>query len=1105
MAKGAKILVIDSNPATTKYLYQRSENAAFTMNVKTLAQDITDRTYTDPLPNGIASYYRVRPKTQDGVEGDWSNIEVVYPAPSTPVINISGKTETSITLTWNNQPFIKYYEILRNGVSIRSKAAGNELSGTTTTFTDSGLIGSTTYNYTVRAVNDTGSADGVVTATTNQPPSVSPNAITNFRVTNKTHNMIEFAWDEPYVGTRPFNYTMYVNGSAISVGQSQTYYRLTAENANGTPLKGNTTYLIDLTASNSSGATPRNTISMNVTTLADPVPTNPASASATRLSDTSIRITWSAVAGATKYRILVNGQTSMVIDNLSSTSYDWYGSYSNTGWTFTVMACNNSGCSSGTTTSKVWLPPTAPTNPRAEYQQTEKRMSVSVNATMQSGWSLNFYRNGSLITNQVSNIFYDYEVVAGQTYYYEIATIDYYGNLSMKVRTSSVTIPSSGVAPSAVRNLRVVNYVAGQYVDLAWDPPITGTTPISFTARIGSVSWSLGQGVTSGRINTSMTAPFSVEVYANNNAGAGPSSYVTVQAPSGSVPGIPGNFVQTSRTSSSITMSWSSPTSGTTPFSYYVKYKNRSTGSQQTYGPVSSTSATITGLSSGATYDMEVYATNSYGSGGSNYATAYTDSVSSTQPPSMPNGFTVSNKTANSLTLTWNPVSGATQYVLQVQKFSDNHNSGPIQNTWTTIYTGSATSYTHSGLSPHEYYSYKLTPKNSAGSGAYAHTGATTRYPSNSICANDDTGIESVVVADQDWIIVVCKATEGATSYQFLEGSTIKATKSGSDMISVGYDGEKYSYASWTSNAAPGSKITITIRARNSSGSTIKTTTLTQTLFPNIEGKYLELGSYNGKKILWRGMENHIWDPIFISDRIISFKAFDAKGDGTDGRGTTKQRANYGSNFYHRSNIKEWLNSSSYSVSYSHNAPTSSRVDANAYSSEPGFLYYWSERERKALKNYNWYAVCDTLDSSVKTSGSSAHNGSAGSMSNLYGNYATCYKVAETSGFVNLPNIEFMKRYFADAGKDNRAYPTAEAVSKNSESSSTSSYAKYWLADADTDGEGEDVVYVTATGTYSKDGNAYRGGFGVRPCIYVRGDSILGGSGTQSDPYKLVL
>lgn len=146
-----------------------------------------------------------------------------------------------------------------------------------------------------------------------------------------------------------------------------------------------------------------------------------------------------------------------------------------------------------------------------------------------------------------------------------------------------------------------------------------------------------------------------------------------------------------SATKNSVTISWSAVTGAT---SYDVLFNGT------TYR-VTGTSKTITGLTAGKSYSYAVRSNNAGGS--SSYSTAKTVSTLP-NPPVAPTNVKATS-TTNSVTVSWNSVSGAIGYEIVFGG---------------TTYSVTGTSKTFTGLSSNTSYTYKVCAKNAGGKGSYS-------------------------------------------------------------------------------------------------------------------------------------------------------------------------------------------------------------------------------------------------------------------------------------------------------------------------------------------------------------------------------------------------
>jgi fibronectin type 3 domain-containing protein len=218
------------------------------------------------------------------------------------------------------------------------------------------------------------------------------------------------------------------------------------------------------------------------------------------------------------------------------------------------------------------------------------------------------------------------------------------------------------------------------------------------------------------------------KVSAVNSAGEGTaSSVVSAKTNKFGTPGIPTGVTAAPLSSSSIQITWLSP-SGTDKATGYIIYRSTvATGTFPSIANTSSLTYTDTGLNPSTTYYYFVVATNSYGDGSvSSTSSATTTAASSggggsgggsggggTTPtvPSAPTGVTASrdSTTPTTVKVSWNAVSGATSY--KIYYSSSNSGTGTPDGTSTT------TSYNSTGNNANSTWYFRVTAVNSAGEG----------------------------------------------------------------------------------------------------------------------------------------------------------------------------------------------------------------------------------------------------------------------------------------------------------------------------------------------------------------------------------------------------
>jgi glucose/arabinose dehydrogenase len=126
------------------------------------------------------------------------------------------------------------------------------------------------------------------------------------------------------------------------------------------------------------------------------------------------------------------------------------------------------------------------------------------------------------------------------------------------------------------------------------------------------------------------------------------------------LPGIPGKVTGLSVTASgptSLTLSWTAPTTGTN-YAYQVQYRIDGTTAFTNFGSTTTAaSQTLTGLNSNATYDIQVYAFNAAGNG--TPSNLLVTNTALAPVPGQVTGLVVTAETSTSVSLSWTAPSGS--------------------------------------------------------------------------------------------------------------------------------------------------------------------------------------------------------------------------------------------------------------------------------------------------------------------------------------------------------------------------------------------------------------------------------------------------------------
>ncbi len=650
-------------------------------------------------------------------------------------------TCNSVTVSWSAVSGATSYDVSVNG-DVRNT--------TSTSYTYTGLSAGTTYSYAVRAKNDSGSSSyssaQAVTTLLSIPTSVTASS---------TSNSVTVSWSAVSGAT---SYDVSVNGDVRNTtSTSYTYIGLTS----------GTTYSYAVRAKNSGGSSGYSS-SQSIVTNATSIPSLPTGIAATATSSTLI-IYWNVVSGAASYDVSVNGD----VRNTTSASYTYTGLSAGTTYSYAVRAKNNDGSSSYSSTQSITTIPSTPTGVIASA--TDNTVTISWSA-VSGATSYDVSVNGD-VRNTASTSYTYTGLSSGTTYSYAIRAKNSSG-FSAYSSAQSIVTPStfsgisipSNVTASATSNSVTVTWsgVSGATsYDVSVNGDIRNTTSTSYTYT----------GLSAG-------TAYSYAVRAKNNNDS--SSYSTSQSIT-TIPSVPTGVIATA-SSNSVTVSWSA-VSGASSYDVSVNGDVRSTNG---------TSYTYTGLTSGTTYSYAVKAKNS--SGFSAYSPAQS-LVTPDQTLSVPTDVTAT-ATADTITIFWNGVVGATNYDISV--------NGDVRNT-TNAY------YTYTGLTSGISYTFMVRAKNSNGSSAYS--------ASRSITTAVLTPTVPTVVtatATSNSVTVSWVAVSGVTSYDVSVNGDVRNTTSTSYTY-TGLDSDKvYSYA---------------VRANNdngSSGYSSPQSIVTTTLIPSV-------------------------------------------------------------------------------------------------------------------------------------------------------------------------------------------------------------------------------------------------------------------------------
>ena len=370
------------------------------------------------------------------------------------------------------------------------------------------------------------------------------------------------------------------------------------------------------------------------------VPNAPTGVTATALSSGSVQISWSAVSGATGYRVQFS--------TTSGSSWIFLGGSDNTPVTGTslssylpvpgnlirVIAVNSAGDSNPSTAVTVTSQSGGVTVPNAPTGVTATRVSASdvyITWNSVSGatsyrifWSYTSSGTFSFAGTTSSTNYTDSGWGASETGYIRVSAVNSAGE---GPQSSSVSFPAfsggGGSVPNAPTGVTATASSSGD-VQISWNP-VSGATGYRVQWAISSSgTWGFLGGTNTFPITaTSLTSSVPavgefVRVIAVNSSGdSNPSTAVIVTSSSGGGTAVPSAPTGVSATrnpagSTTVTVSWNAVSGAT---SYKIYYSSTNTGSGSLDGTSTTTSFTSTGNSTDSTWYFRVSAVNNAGEG----------------------------------------------------------------------------------------------------------------------------------------------------------------------------------------------------------------------------------------------------------------------------------------------------------------------------------------------------------------------------------------------------------------------------------------------------------------------------------------------------------
>jgi titin len=453
------------------------------------------------------------------------------PLPGDPSdVTATALSHNSIEVTWSPAANAASYEVSYwalpddDGTSYDNRAKETTIN---TSITISGLESGIYYSFEIIALNATGRSPGYYGV--NASCRTETEALVIRAVARSADKSILVSWDE---AAWAVSYKLYYReGSGVT-----NNINVTGASYTHTGLSEGKTYYYYIEANDSSGGLERSdTVSASIA----PTPTGLTAQAETGMS---IRVSWTAVSGATGYTVEYQTDSSSewtpVQETLTTTSYTHSGLTEGVTYTYRVKAAINdseSGYSTTVSRTAQYVPP-APAAPTGVTATAQSSSSVSVSWNVVSGATSYkvYYRTSSSsastrnLAGTVTSASYTHTgLQANTTYYYYIRAVTGAGAESAySVYASATTLSSGsggGAAPTKLATpTNILAYSGDSFVQISWTEVSLASTYKVYRSTSANGSYS--------EITVSLGASGSSTVIAtDSNPGTG-TSYYKVQA-----------------------------------------------------------------------------------------------------------------------------------------------------------------------------------------------------------------------------------------------------------------------------------------------------------------------------------------------------------------------------------------------------------------------------------------------------------------------------------------------------------------------------------------------------------------------------------------------
>jgi outer membrane protein assembly factor BamB len=774
--------------ATEYRIYYKTSSGVTTANsYVTVSGGASTSRVVSSLTAGTRYYFRVEARNDSGASA--LSLEVnAWTRPGTPTNVSATGGSLSFTANWTAVTGTTAYRIYyKTSPGVTTSDTSKYISGGATT---SGVVTSlsagTLYYLRVRAYNSAGwsSLSSEVSART------VPATPVGLAATGSTQQ-VALSWTAT-TGADDYRFYWRISGgtwaySTWATGTSRTF----------TGLSDGRTYEFQIQSRNVSGSS-----ELSSTVSAITIPGAPTGVSATGGS-LKVAVNWTAVTGATEYRIYYKTSTGVstadpyvTVAGGTSTSGEVGSLSAGTRYYLKVEARNGSGADFLSSEVDAWTLPAAPTGVSA----TGGSLKVTVNWTAVTGATEYriYYKTstgvttadpyvtvsgGASISGEVASL------SAGTRYYFKVEARNGSGASALSSEVNAWTIPATPVGLAATGGT--------QQIALSWTAT-TGADDYRFYWRISGGTWAYSTWATgTSRTFTGLLdgRTYEFRIQSRNVSG---SSSLSATVSKITKPAAPTDVSATGG-SLKVTVNWTAVTGAT---EYRIYYKT-STGvtTANSYVTVSggtSTSGEVASLSAGTRYYFKVEARNGSGS------SALSSEVNAWTLPAAPTGVSATGGSLK-VTVNWTAVTGATEYRIYYKTST----GVTTANSYVTVSGGASISGEVASLSAGTRYYFKVEARNGSGASALSSEVNAWTIPATPVGLAATGGTQQIALS---WT-----ATTGADDYRFywrISGGTwaYSTWATGTSRTFTGLsDGRTYEFRIQSRNVSGSSSLSATV------------------------------------------------------------------------------------------------------------------------------------------------------------------------------------------------------------------------------------------------------------------------------------------------------